>query len=185
MRSPYLNRALAWVKDRGAGLTFVRATMLGDYRKDPGFLWSTAIHAVDALRHVAGDVASYESHRIEGKNLSAAWSSVAFSFATGCRGQLNVFPTAGHHEESYELFGEGFHARASIEGNHPSSVRCWSDGQCQVDTVSPADEPYDIRVGAYDETAEFVAALREGRPPRPTIRDVLKSQEICRELAAS
>jgi predicted dehydrogenase len=180
--NPYLNRALAWVKDRDAGLTFVRATMLRNARKDPGFMWSTAIHAVDTLRCVAGEVDSYEVRRMEGNGLSSAWCSVEFNYASGCRGQLNIFPTAGSHEETYELFGEGFHARASIEGDHPSSVQCWSDGECQLHTVSPDDEPYDIRVGAYDETVEFVTALREGRSPRPTVRDVLKSQEICGSL---
>ncbi len=52
---PYLNRALEWTRTAGQ-LRYVRCTMTRQARSEPEFLWATAIHAVDALRYIAGEV---------------------------------------------------------------------------------------------------------------------------------
>ena len=64
-------------------------------------------------------------------------------------------------------------------------MQCWGDGERQLDIVSPVDEPYDVRVGAYEETVAFISALREGRALQPSVRDILPSQEICSEIMES
>ena len=50
-----------------------------------------------------------EVHRQAG--LSTAWYVVSLRFESGASGRIEVLPTAGMVEESYELFGEGFRAR--------------------------------------------------------------------------
>src|SRR6185369_5495869 len=46
---PYLNEARSWIRDRGP-LRYVRATQVRHQRDEADFIWSTAIHALDALR---------------------------------------------------------------------------------------------------------------------------------------
>jgi predicted dehydrogenase len=46
---PYLNQAKSWAKNIGP-LQYVRATQIRDARDEPDFIWSTAIHVLDALR---------------------------------------------------------------------------------------------------------------------------------------
>ena len=53
---PFLNRAIEWTAKSGP-LRYVRCTFTRHQRTEPEFLWGTAVHAVDALRHIAGDVA--------------------------------------------------------------------------------------------------------------------------------
>ena len=53
---PFLNRAIEWSR-RAGPLRYVRGTMTRHARTEPEFLWTTAVHAVDALRHIAGEVA--------------------------------------------------------------------------------------------------------------------------------
>src|SRR4029078_4453802 len=52
---PYLNQARSWMEKHGP-LRYVRASQVRHQRSEPDFIWSTAIHAIDALRYIAGDV---------------------------------------------------------------------------------------------------------------------------------
>ena len=103
---PYLNQAKSWASSIGP-LQYVRATQIRHARDEPDFIWSTAIHVLDALRHVAGEVAEFhtEVHR---QGLSTVWYVVSLRFESGASGRIEVLPTAGMVEESYDLFGEDF-----------------------------------------------------------------------------
>jgi len=59
---PFLNRALEWARTAGS-LRYVRCTMTRYERREPEFLWATAVHAVDALRHIAGEVVDAKDPR--------------------------------------------------------------------------------------------------------------------------
>ncbi len=179
---PYLNRASAWAREAG-GLLYARATMVRQRRDEPAFIWETALHALDALRHVAGEIKDYRAtlHRPEG--LSANWYLVSLDFEGGARGQLEVLPTAGVIEESYELFGEGFRARVVAGSGPQRSLHCWRGGRLEAEEFADETAPEDLRSGAYEEVLEFVGALREGRRPAPTVADVLPSSRVCFRIA--
>lgn len=179
---PYLNRAVHWARENG-GLQYVRATMVRHRRDEPDFIWETALHALDALRHVAGEIKDYRAtpHRPEG--LSANWYLVALDFDGGARGQLEVLPTAGVIEESYELFGEGFRARVVAGSGPQRSLQCWRGGRLEVKEFTDEGTPEDLRSGAFEEVLEFVGALREGRRPAPTVEDILPSSRVCFGIA--
>lgn len=179
---PYLNRAARWAREAG-GLLYVRATMVRQRRDEPAFIWETALHALDALRHVAGEITNYSAtlHRPEG--LSANWYLVSLSFEGGARGQLEVLPTAGVIEESYELFGEGFRARVVAGSGPQRSLHCWRGGRLAAEEFADETAPEDLRSGAYEEVLEFVGALRGGRHPAPTVADVLPSSRVCFRIA--
>ena len=181
---PYLNEALTWARGIGP-LQYVRATQIRHNRAEPDFIWSTAIHVLDALRHVAGEVASFAAE-VQGRSgLSTNWYVVSLRFENGTRGRIEVLPTAGMIEESYELFGDGFRARVVAGSGTQRSLQCWRDGQLELEKRSSNSEPEDLRNGSYEEVVEFVRALRTGTHPRPSIADILPSTRICFAIAES
>jgi predicted dehydrogenase len=181
---PYLNHALAWAKQIGP-LQYLSATQVRHARAEPDFIWSTAIHVLDALRHAGGEVADFstEVHRQPG--LSTLWYVVTLRFENGTLGRIEVLPTAGMVEESYELFGEDFRARVVAGSGPQRSLHCWRRGQLEVEKHSSSEEPEYLRNGAYEEVVEFVRALRTGTHPRPSVEDILPSARICFAIAAS
>ncbi|HEY6122252.1 MAG TPA: Gfo/Idh/MocA family oxidoreductase [Pyrinomonadaceae bacterium] len=181
---PYLNRAILWAKRIGR-LQYVRATQVRHARSEPDFIWSTAIHPLDALRHIAGDVTKFETKIRSSEGMSAIWYAISLSFASGATGLIEVLPTAGMVEESYELFGEGFRARVVAGSGSQRSLQCWHNGQLETDEQSLDTEPEDLRNGSYEEVEEFVGALKVGKKPRPTVEDILPSARICFAIASS
>lgn len=185
--TPLLVKAAEWAREQGP-LHYVRATMVRHARREEDFIWGTAFHAVDALRFIAGEVTETRLAISDNPGLSARWYDVAFQFKSGCRGRLEVLVTAGMAEESYDLFGEGFRARLVApvrQGMFQPGTRleCWRENKLVLSETAGPELTPDVIGGSYGEVAEFVAALREKRMPRPTLDDVLPSAEICFDLA--
>jgi myo-inositol 2-dehydrogenase / D-chiro-inositol 1-dehydrogenase len=181
---PYLERAAAWA--RGAGpLRYVRASMVRHARREPDFIWSTAIHAVDALRFLAGEIHEVETEVVRTDGPTPTWYVLSFRFEGGVVGRVEVLPTGGMVEESYELFGEEYRARVVAGSGTQRSLRLWRGGVVEADETADENEPVDSRNGSFDEVVEFVRALREGSRPKPEIEDVLPSVRVVFSIAES
>ncbi len=179
---PYLNQARSWIHDHGR-LRYVRASQVRHHRDETDFIWSTAIHALDALRYIAGEVEGFEVTLQEPASNEAPWYVISLRFEGGTVGQVEVLPTAGMVEESYELFGEGCRARV-VAGSGPQlSLHCWENGELTIETRAAADQPEDLRSGAYQEVEEFVRSLQTGARPQPCIDDILPSARISFAIA--
>ena len=181
---PYLNQAISWARRIGP-LQYVRATQVRHARNETGFIWETTIHALDALRYAVGEIRDFNTEVLRQFELSAPWYRISLRFENGITGQIEVLPTSGMVEESYELFGEGFRARVTAGAGPQRSLRCWRRGQLELEKYSTDDEPEDLRNGAYEEVVEFVRALQTGTPPRPSVADILPSALICFSIAES
>jgi virulence factor len=181
---PYLNQARSWARSIGP-LQYVRATQVRHAREEPDFIWSTAIHVLDALRHVAGEVDEFETEVLRQAGRSTAWYVVSLRFKSGASGRIEVLPTAGMVEESYELFGEGFRARVVAGSGVQRSLHGWRNGQLALEEYSSETEPEDLRNGSYEEVVEFVRALKTGERPWPSVEDILPSARICFDIADS
>lgn len=171
---PLLTKALRWVRRQGA-MRYVHGQILRHKRIEPEFVWGTAIHAIDAMRHIAGDALDYKSTITADKSHEIKWHHLDFEFANNVFGGLEVFPTCGAHEEKYEIFGENFRAEASL-GNY---LRYWRDGKPAGEEYSDRNAGFFVNTGTYGETAEFINALLCKRAPKPSVSDVLQSVEIC------
>jgi predicted dehydrogenase len=178
---PYLNEAKSWAHSVGP-LQYVRATQIRHARNESDFIWSTAIHVLDALRHVAGEVSSFQADVL---GPSSIWYVVSLRFDSGTRGLIEVLPTAGMVEESYELFGEGFRARVVAGSGTQRSLQCWRNGQLEIEKHASESEPEDLRNGSYEEVVSFVKALRNGEHPWPSVETILPSARICFAIADS
>lgn len=179
---PYLNQARSWMHQHGT-LRYVRASQVRHQRSEPDFIWSTAIHAIDALRYIAGDVEKFDVTFSRAGTRDATWYVISLRFESGTTGQVEILPTAGMVEESYELFGEGCRARVTAGSGTQRSLECWADGEQVVVSHAMEEEPEDLRNGAYQEVEEFINALRTGRRPQPCIDDILPSARISFAIA--
>lgn len=175
---PALQAGLSWMADRP--LSFLRATMARHARQDPDFITGTAIHLVDTIRYLGGDarVSHVRSWQVAG----AVWTLAALEFESGASGILEILPTSGVLIEQYALFGPGYHLLVRVGGTDRGEALAWENGQ-PVLAVQPAlSQPEFILNGTLAETAAFLDALRENRPPQPTPRQVLGSVEICHSI---
>lgn len=179
---PYLNKALAWIQDCGP-VQYVRATQIRNARTEDDFIWSTAIHVLDALRYSLGEIEDFSVDAREGHLLSARWYNIRLKFVSGAAGLIEVMPTAGMVEESYEFFGDGFRSRVTSGIGIQRTLQCWKDGNLTVDAEASEKDPDDLRNGSYQEVEEFVGALKTGRRPHPEVKDILPSVRICFAIA--
>ena len=176
---PYLNQAHSWMQERGP-LRYVRALQVRHERNESDFIWSTAIHVLDALRYIAGEVDEFEvsvPHTM--------WYLIELKFKSGTTGHVEILPTAGMVEESYELFAEGCRARITAGSGTQRSLECWQDGELVIESHAHEEEPEDLRNGSYQEVEAFMSALRTGKHPRPSIEDIVPSARISFEIAKS
>jgi predicted dehydrogenase len=180
---PYLNQARSWLKDLGP-LRYARAVQVRHARSEDDFIWSTAIHVLDALRYVAGEIDNYDVEVIHQEG-AAVWYDISLGFADGATGRIEILPTAGMVEESYEFFGENFRARITAGAGTQRTLECWHESRLVVEATASEDEPEDLRNGAYREVEEFVRALRTGSRPHPEIQEILPSARICFAIADS
>ena len=179
---PYLNRACSWMQEHGP-LRYVRASQVRHQRNEADFIWSTAIHALDALRYIAGEVDAFDVTLLKPENNQGAWYVIALQFENGTVGQIEVLPTAGMVEESYELFADGCRARVTAGSGPQRSLECWRHGELVIESQASEDQPEDLRNGAYQEVEEFVRALKTGARPQPCIDDILPSARISFAIA--
>jgi myo-inositol 2-dehydrogenase / D-chiro-inositol 1-dehydrogenase len=180
---PYLRRARAWAKETGR-LRFIRCAMIRHARSERDFIWSTAIHAVDALRYLAGEVSEFHLQTQQGGGAAAArWYAITLRFTSGVLGRIDVLPTAGAVEETYELLGDSFRALVTAPFGPVLALRCWRENRLELEETAPLDTPADMLDGSYNEVVAFVGALRAGRDLRPAIKDVFPSVQLCFQLA--
>src|ERR1051325_6944118 len=175
---PYLNQARSWIHDHGP-LRYLRASQVRHRREEADFIWSTAIHVVDALRYIAGEVATFDVTQPP----NTQWYVISLRFASGTVGQIEVLPTAGMVEESYEFFADGCRARVTAGSGAQVSLRWWEDGALVIESHAGEEQPEELRNGAYQEVEEFVRALQTGARPQPCIDDILPSARISFAIA--
>jgi predicted dehydrogenase len=179
---PYLNHVCSWIKQVGP-LRHARASQVRHARGESDFIWSTGIHVLDALRYAAGEIDHFEVNTQQSAGSSAVWYLISLRFESGATGSIDILPTSGMVEESYEFFGDGFRARVTAGAGTQRSAECWQEDRLVMHKRAGDDEPEDLRNGAYQEVEEFVRALRTRTRPRPEIDDILPSVRICFEIA--
>lgn len=181
---PHLHQALTWARAHGA-VRYVRASMLRVGRREPDFLWSTGIHLIDAVRHIAGNVTSHRMEVVRNQT-GGSWYALTLRFAGGCVGQLQLLPTAGRHDEVYEISGDDYTASVAFDvTSKQASLRCWHERMLVVRDDFAADIPLHVISGTYHETQVFLNALHGECEMFPRMSDVLPSMTLCFDLAES
>jgi len=174
---PFLNRAIDWAHGAGS-LRYIRCTLARHARREVDFLWETAVHAVDTLRYIAGNIFAFDVHTMNANGETAAWYTVDLRFENGIAGRIDVVPTTGMVEETYDLFGESFRASVTCPFGPKRGWRGFRDGGLVSEEVANG-EPEDVLNGCYDEAAEFIRALRHKSSAKPSIVEVVPSVTLC------
>lgn len=175
---PLLRKGIDWARERGP-LRFVRASILRHRRQEEGFISGTAIHCIDALREIGGNISSQQLQTHEG---ATPWFHIDLTYNSGASATLDILPTDGSVEERYELFGDNYRVDARVGPSERPRLRCWLNGEIVLDESPPLDQPPFIRWGPYAETHEFVSALSEGRDPWPSIEEIYPSVKLSYQL---
>jgi predicted dehydrogenase len=175
---PAVQAARAWWGERR--LVYLHARMARVGRVETDFVYGTAIHAVDAMRALAGDVDRFQTHEMCAG--AQRWCVVRMRFCSGAYGVLEILPSTGGVAESYALFGDGAEAMAGTGEHDAGTVRCWEGGVLVLEDELAAGAPFCVRNGTYAETTAFIEALRERRAPQPSPVEVLQSVEICARI---
>src|SRR4029078_10941488 len=110
----------------------------------------------------------FDRSRRRAGTMQATCYVISLEFESGTTGQVEILPTAGMVEESYELFGEGCRARVTAGAGTQRSLECWADGERVIASHATEDEPEDLRNGAYQEVEEFVRAFLPGSSIHPS-----------------
>jgi predicted dehydrogenase len=163
----------------------------GTYARDGGgVLITQAIHQLDLMLSLAGPVAEVAAiagttrlHRMESEDLVAA----GLVFENGALGSLYATTAAfpGHPEQ---LVIAGTEGSAVLAGGTLDIT--WHDGRAEQHGESmgcgggadPMAFPHDWHKAVI---ADFVAAVREGRPPRVTAEEALRVHLLIDALLAS
>jgi predicted dehydrogenase len=178
---PALQAGLDWMG--GRHLVYVRATQARVARREPEFITDTAIHALDALRFIAGEVGSW---RVQSRQVAGvSWYAVSMEFENGTAGSLEILPDAGTVCEGYELHGQGFQVQVRAGGVDAGEVTAWESGTLVLNSKPGGDEPEYVANGCLAETTAFLENLIEGRPLQPTPGQVLGSVELCHHIKSS
>lgn len=172
---PGLTAALEWKKDRP--IEYVRGSIIRHARKHPIFIWNTAIHPIDTMRIIAGDVKEHtvDVHPVREVN----WYFAKFYFECGAVGTLEVITTAGIVDEVYEIYGPDY--RIVVYSN--GEACCWENKELVFEKKLPEETPLFVRNGSYHEHVEFFSSIREKREPHPTPHECLQTAEICNAIA--
>ena len=178
---PLLNRAIQWTSHAGR-LRYVHCTLARHARHEPEFLWATAVHGVDTLRYIAGQAVAFDVRTLKPPSRGTAWYALDLQFENGISGRVDVLPSAGMVEETYDLFGDGFRASVTCPFGPQLGWRCFQDGRLVEAETVPAGTPEDIVNGCYDEAASFIQSL-SGGTPKPSIAEVFPSVELCFAIA--
>ena len=176
-----LNRAIEWTSHAGP-LRYIHCTLARHARQESEFLWATAVHAVDTLRHIAGPVVAFDLRTLKAPSGATPWYALDLQFENEISGRIDVLPTAGMVEETYDLFGDDFRASVTCPFGPQLGWCCFRDGRLVEAENVPSETPEDMVNGCYDEAAAFVEAL-SGGTAKPTIAEVFPSVELCFAIA--
>jgi predicted dehydrogenase len=179
---PFLNHALEWSRGQGQ-LRYVRCTFTRHARSEPEFLWGTAVHAVDTMRYIVGQIANARIRTMKGSQGAASWNAIDLEFVSGTSGRIDVLPTCGVRDETYEMYGEGFRAVVTCPFGPQRGFRCFRGNRVVLEEHESPSTTEDVINGFYDEAANLIRALKAKQNLRPSIEDVFPSVQLCLRLA--
>jgi predicted dehydrogenase len=151
---------------------------------------TTAIHAVDAAGVLAGNpfraVELRFTPHVDGER-RATDVVMAFESANGTTVRVDVRPVAGVNAETAVIHGRGQTLRLTVPfPSGPFAVGRLEHWRANAPVAISTDEALDPleRMGIYDETRAFLAAVRTGEPMNPGLADCAPQVAVMELLRA-
>jgi len=164
---------------------FVRCTFTRVDRYDEDFT-TTAIHGIDALRFLGGDIASLTAEVVLSK-AEKSFRNILLTgrFSSGALVEITLFPVTGLAVERYSMIARGISVEADIP--MPGLADCgrvcvYRNNQEKVcyteDKMGLANAPDFVRFGFYDQARQFLDAVIHGGTCGTSFRESLQSVVI-------
>jgi len=188
--SPRAGRAKEFLA--GRKIRTASARMLRFHRWEKGFVIGTAIHAIDTLRYLAGDVMEVDTVSGEASDGKGGTNLVsAFKYASGAVGQLTVQTACGVSDEQYEIHAEDVSAFIVMpQGGFSDAVgrfEFWQGPTYPLKSFNcDVPEPYrgpGMMDGIYDEDNDLVKHIRAGTRSPNDVHDALKTMLLAEAIA--
>jgi predicted dehydrogenase len=187
---PLVLRAKEIVESRAEPAQLIEVQMLRHRRTDPDFAYSTAVHAVDTMRCLLGEVKKIrvEKHLFPGNSTHSYL--VDMEFVSGTLGRLSIMPEAGLNVERYAVHGNGYslmlEAPLDWTVDFPGRIVFFAghDHHFIQDNRSlppVLNDPLEV-TGFLGESAHFLECLEKGIEPRPSLTECIQSVEIAEAI---
>jgi predicted dehydrogenase len=180
-------RILAGLEPR-TRLQHIHYEMTRVNRRDPDFS-TTAIHGLDAVRFLSAS--DYASADLRYHELPEAGPGVCNIFVTarmtsGATAHLAFCPMAGVVVERATLHASPHTLFLKIPMwdtlDAPGRLEHLESGRVQEDISGDTAAESFVRGGFFGEYEAFLGALREGRPPSPSLRESRQSMEFAEAI---
>ena len=184
---PIVNQVMAKVAERGPILQCV-STFLKNYRAGPYYRGATdvltcdAIHAVDMLRHMGGEVARLASDvRAIGVQYENAFNAL-LKFESGACGFLQTNWTVGKRVHTFELHADGI--SAFVNPDDRALIYTDNNEEPTVLTTQQAagSEENRVYLGFEAENRHFVDSIKAGRQPLTHFGDAVRTMELVERI---
>jgi predicted dehydrogenase len=176
---PGILRLKSWAEENGP-IRYLRAEMLRNGRLEENFAVATAIHALDCLRFLAGDVDEVETHFTPCSSQGAADFHVRILFNSGAIADLAVLVDCGLTRESYLAHCGRRMMEVTLGPPYSSSFCCARESHYVDETVEVSDTQGDAleNGGFLGEHKLFLEAVLSGRLPNCCLQDARHSLRL-------
>ncbi len=187
--APLIRKAKDRVEERGSitqcVVRFVKNYIGGEpyYKGAVDILTCDAIHAVDLLYWIGGEVEALSSH-IESffSDFENAFNAL-LKFRNGGVGILLTNWAAGRRIFSVEIYGKGIHAWVNPE----EKVLIYRDGKEEPEEISIKQEfgenaPLFQYAGFLQENRHFIDCIKEGKEPLTNFSEAVKTMELVEKI---
>jgi virulence factor len=182
--SPLILEAKKRIEERGAVTQcvarFVKNYVGGEpyYRGATDILTCDAIHSVDILRFICGEVKRVAS---DVANFHADYDNAfnaLMKFENGACGILLTNWAAGKRTYCVEIYGKGIHACVDPEDR----ALIYRDGSLEAEVISVAEKFKDAKIYQYagflHENRHFIDCIKQGKEPVTNFSDAVKTMEL-------
>jgi len=150
------------------------------------FLTDQAIHAIDAMRFLMGDVEELWAHVAEGPDVALGYA-VSLRFASGAAGSLAVTSFTDAFTSTFTVHGS---AGASLEIRDAEALRLLARPVLPGGRGGYVDQNFaewrqgwsyagHLRPGYMEELVAFARAIRDGIPPSASLDDAAAALRVC------
>jgi predicted dehydrogenase len=184
---PLVNQVMATVRERGPLLQCV-SLFMKNYRSGPYYrgasdvLTCDAVHAVDMLRHMGGEVARLVSDvRAIGTEYENAFNAL-LKFESGACGFLQTNWTVGKRFHTFEMHADGI--SAFVNPDDRALVYADNNEEPTVLTTQQAAGSDESRVylGFEAENRHFVDSIKTRREPLTCFADAVRTMELVERI---
>jgi len=187
--SPLLRRAKDLMGQRK--LRMASARMLRYHRYEAEFVMGTAIHAIDSLRFLAGEVEEVDTVTAPATDAKGGTNVISlWKYASGAIGQLTVETVAGLMHEEYDLHAEDASVYVRLPRGGYSDlvggIEFWQGSNYPLRSLE-TDIPESRRGpgvldGIYDEDDELVKHIRAGTRSPNDVHDGLRTMLLAEAI---